>query len=273
MPQNKPVRDLLGPPTTRVGWREIAISALAALLAIAAVHALTDRVAGEQAAVFMVASMGAAAVLLFAVPHGALSQPWPVFGGQLVSALIGVTAAQWIGDPALAAGIAVGVAIGAMQALRCVHPPGGATALAAVIGGPAVHDLGYAFVILPVMANTLIIFTAAVIANWPFPWRRYPIGLARFDEPPALPLTSAHLQEAVRDLEVVVDITPAELDAIARRAIAHATSNESDLPLTVGERYVRTRHGDNLTIHKRLAGDETDARGRVTLNVIAPGDQ
>jgi len=270
--RNHPIRRFIGPPTTRVGLKEIFISGMAALLAIAAVHALTDRVAGEQAAVFMVASMGAAAVLLFAVPHGALSQPWPVFGGQLVSAMIGVTAAQWVGDPALAAGIAVGVAIGAMQALRCVHPPGGATALAAVIGGPAVHDLGYAFVILPVLANTAIIFTAAVIANWPFPWRRYPIGLATFDEPPAPPLSSAHLQEAVRDLEVVVDITPAELDAIARRAIAHATSNDSDLPLPVGERYVRTRNGDNLIIHKRLAGEEADARGRVTLNVVTPTD-
>ncbi|MGM0516419.1 MAG: HPP family protein [Pseudomonadota bacterium] len=263
------IRQLIGPPTTRVGWREITISTIAGLLAITAVHALTDRVAGEQAAIFMVASMGAAAVLLFAVPHGALSQPWPVFGGQLVSALIGVTAAQWIADPALAAGVAVGVAIGAMQWLRCVHPPGGATALVAVIGGPAVHELGYGFVIMPVLANTLIIFVAAVIANSPFSWRRYPIGLARFEEPPTPPLSSTHLQEAVRDLEVVVDITPAELDAIARRAIAHATSNASDLQVPVGKRYVRTRAGDNLTIEKRLVGEDSDARGKVTLNVTS----
>jgi len=262
------LRTLIGPGTTAVGRAEIAIAGLAALLGIAAVHALTGWVAGPQAALFMVGSMGAAAVLLFAVPHGALSQPWPVFGGQLVSALVGVTVAQWIPEPALAAGMAVGGAIVAMQLLRCIHPPGGATALIAVIGGPAVHDLGYAYVLLPVMANTAIIFLVAVAANYPFPWRRYPIGLARWDEPPAPPLTSSHLQAAVRDLNVVVDITPAELDAIARSAIAHATQDNSPLQVPIGERYVHAEAGKAVTIHKRLEGDETHGRGRITLNVV-----
>ena len=265
---------MIGPPTTRVGWREVAISGLSALAGIYAVHALTTWAAGPLAAVLMVASMGAAAVLLFAVPHGALSQPWPVFGGQAISAIIGVSAAQWIADPALAAGVAVGGAIAAMQLLRCVHPPGGATALVAVIGGTAVHDLGYGFVVIPVLANTLIIFLVAVAANWPFPWRRYPIGLARFEEPPAPPLSSEHLQAAVRDLEVVVDITPAELDAIARRAITHATQDESALLVPIGKRYVHAHAGDSLTIHKRLeAGDGRDASGRITLNVVTPSER
>jgi len=270
MSSENPIRRFIGPATTRVRLREIFVSGVSALLAIAAVHALTAQAAGEQAAIFMVASMGAAAVLLFAVPHGALSQPWPVFGGQAVSAVIGVTAAQWIADPALAAGIAVGGAIAAMQLLRCVHPPGGATALVAVIGGPAVHELGYGFVILPVLANTLIIFGAAVVANWPFPWRRYPIGLARFEEPPAPPLSSEHLQAAIRDLEVVVDITPAELDAIARRAITHATSRESDLYLPVGTRSIRVHRGENLVIHKNLDDEENAVRGTVSLKVVSP---
>lgn len=267
------VRQLIGPPTTRVGWREISISGIAALVGIYAVHTLTAWVAGPLAAVFMVASMGAAAVLLFAVPHGALSQPWPVFGGQAVSAIVGVSAAQWIADPSLAAGVAVGGAIAAMQWLRCVHPPGGATALVAVIGGSAVHDLGYGFVVIPVLANTLIIFVVAVAANYPFPWRRYPIGLARFEEPPAPPLSSDHLQAAIQDLNVVVDITPAELDAIARRAITHATQDNSALQVPIGKRYVQAHAGENLTIHKRLERtDEGDAHGRITLNVVSPPD-
>ncbi len=263
----------IGPGTTRVGWREVGISGVAALIGIYAVYALTNWVAGPLAAVFMVASMGAAAVLLFAVPHGALSQPWPVFGGQMVSAVIGVTAAQWIGDPALAAGVAVGGAIAGMQLLRCVHPPGGATALVAVIGGAAVQDLGYGFVLLPVLANTAIIFLVAVLANAPFPWRRYPIGLARWDEPPAPPLSSEHLQAAVRDLNVVVDITPAELDAIARSAIAHATQDTSPLQVPIGERYVHAEAGESVTIHKRFEADQPlQERGQVTLNVVRRED-
>lgn len=273
------LKAFIGPGTTAVGWKEVTIAGLSALFGIAAVYVLTSWVLGPLATVIMVASMGAAAVLLFAVPHGALSQPWPVFGGQLISALIGVTAAQWLTDPALAAGVAVGGSIAAMQLLRCIHPPGGATALIAVIGGPAVHDLGYGYVLLPVLANTAIIFLIAVAANYPFPWRRYPIGLVRWEDPPAPPLTSRHLQAAVRDLNVVVDITPAELDAIARSAIAHATQDNSPLKVLIGERYVRTEEEAETGNDQRRDGQRRDekedkpARGRVTLNVIKKRDE
>ena len=266
---NERLGKLIGPGTTAVGGAEVAIGGIAALLGIAMVHGLTSWAVGPDAAIFIVGSMGAAAVLLFAVPHGALSQPWPVFGGQLVSAAVGVSAAQWIADPALAAGLAVGGAIAAMQLLRCIHPPGGATALIAVIGGPAVHDLGYGYLVVPVLANTAIIFLVAVAANYPFPWRRYPIGLARWDEAPAPPLSSRHLQAAVRDLNVVVDITPEELDAIARRALTHATGDTSPLRVPVGERYVQAEAGESVTIHKRMDdSDGAQGRGHITLNVV-----
>ncbi|KTG17258.1 MULTISPECIES: HPP family protein [unclassified Guyparkeria] len=263
------LRRLIGPGTTMVGWQEVAIAGLAAVASLWAVHAVSASLVSPDAALFLVGSMGATAVLLFAVPHGALSQPWPLFGGHLVSAVIGVAAADWIADPALAAGVAVGGAIAAMQLLRCIHPPGGATALVAVIGGSAVHDLGYGYILLPVLTNATILFALAVAANYPFRWRRYPIGLARWDEPPAPPLTSRHLQAAVRDLNVVVDITPAELDAIARRALAHATEDDASVRLPIGERHVHAEAGEAVTIHKRLDDDgEPRGRGYITLNVL-----
>ena len=86
--------------------------------------------------VYIVPSMGASAVLLFAVPHSALGQLWNVIGGHLISAAIGVACYQWLPSNGIAAGASVGLAIGAMYYTRCIHPPGGATALAAVIGGP-----------------------------------------------------------------------------------------------------------------------------------------
>ena len=95
--------------------------------------------------VYIVPSMGASAVLLFAVPHSALGQLWNVIGGHLISAGIGVACYQWLPSNGIAAGASVGLAIGAMYYTRCIHPPGGATALAAVIGGPNIHALGYQY--------------------------------------------------------------------------------------------------------------------------------
>ena len=93
--------------------------------------------------VYIVPSMGASAVLLFAVPHSALGQLWNVIGGHLISDAIGAACYQWLPSNGIAAGASVGLAIGAMYYTRCIHPPGGATALAAVIGGQNIHALGY----------------------------------------------------------------------------------------------------------------------------------
>jgi CBS-domain-containing membrane protein len=123
--------------------------------------------------------MGASAVLLFAVPHGALSQPWPVLGGHVISALIGVSCAKFIPLPLLAAAFSVALAIGAMHYLNCIHPPGGATALSAVIGGDAIHQLGFQYVLTPVLLNTIIVLIVAILFNYPFHWRRYPLALRK----------------------------------------------------------------------------------------------
>ncbi len=69
--------------------------------------------------------MGASAVLLFAAPHVPFSQPWNVFGGHIISAIVGVACWQWIPDYTVAASASVGLAIGAMYFARCIHPPGG----------------------------------------------------------------------------------------------------------------------------------------------------
>ena len=101
----------------------------------------------------IVAPMGASAVLVFAVPASPLAQPWPVIGGNTISALVGVSIAQAISSPHLAAGLAVGLAILLMSLTRCLHPPGGAAALTAVIGGPVIASAGYSFAFLPVAVN------------------------------------------------------------------------------------------------------------------------
>lgn len=122
---------------------------------------------------WFVAPMGASAVLLFAVPSSPLAQPWSIMGGNLVSALIGVACAKLVGHTGLAAGLAGALAIGAMFQLRCLHPPSGAVALTAVLGGPAVANLGFHFVIWPVLLNSMLLLAFALVFNNALQ-RRYP---------------------------------------------------------------------------------------------------
>jgi len=163
------------------------ISGAGGLSGILGVLLISQAYLGLSGSASLVASMGASAVLLFAVPHGPLSQPWAVFGGHLVSATIGVGCASLHADPLIASALAVALAISAMHYLRCIHPPGGATALTAVAGGESVHAMGFQFVLTPVLLNVLVILLIAMLFNIPFPWRRYPAMWARqrSQSPPA----------------------------------------------------------------------------------------
>lgn len=114
---------------------------------------------------WFIAPMGAVAVLLFAMPASQLAQPWPTVAGNLLAAAIGVTCAILIPTPWLAAGCAVALSLGAMFSLHCLHPPAGGVTLLAVLGGPAIQDMGYGFVFWPVGANVLLLLLAALVIN------------------------------------------------------------------------------------------------------------
>ncbi len=204
-------------------------SLLGGILCIPALFAVSGLYVQADALVPIVASMGASAVLLFAVPHGALSQPWPLLGGHIVSAIVGVTCAKLIGDPVLAAALAVGLAIGAMHYLRCLHPPGGATALVAVIGGPSVAALGYQYVLTPVAINAVIMFVTALLFNALFPWRRYPAFLHESMRPAKAAgieaIEHADFVYALSQLDTFVDVTEEDL----LRIYALATGNHQRL--------------------------------------------
>ena len=128
---------------------------------------------GKSGMAFLVAPMGASSVLLFGVPASPLAQPWSVFGGNVVSAIVGVTCASLIDNPMLAAPLAGGFAIVCMFLLRCLHPPGGAVALTAVLAGPSVHAAGYEFAFIQVGLNSALMVVAALVYN-NLTGRRYP---------------------------------------------------------------------------------------------------
>jgi len=219
----------------RVSHTEKFVSAVGGFLSILLIAVITFHTTDINGAVIIVPSMGASAVLLFAVPHGKLSQPWALFGGHIISALIGVVCFKLSADPFLAAGLAVGLAIGAMHLLSCIHPPGGATALAAVIGGPAIHELGFSYALVPILLNTGIIFVVAIGFNALFPWRRYPASLARKIEKPShaeagaidmSSITQSDLDYAIKQMDLLIDITADDLINLYALASKHSQSKQ-----------------------------------------------
>ena len=155
---------------------------------------------------FLIAPMGASAVLLFGVPASPLAQPWSVFGGNVVSAIVGVSAARLIGDPVWAAPVAAGAAIVCMFLLRCLHPPGGAVALTAVLAGPAVHAAGYQFAFVQVALNTGLMVAAALAYN-NLTGRRYPHSQQSSLQPAHAtrdPVPISRVGFAPQDLDVVL---------------------------------------------------------------------
>jgi CBS domain-containing membrane protein len=150
--------------------RAVAGAFLGLLLVGGLTLVITGR-ASVQAA--LVAPMGASAVLVFCVPGSPLAQPWSVIGGNTVAALIGVACAHSIANPLLAAPLAGSLAILVMFVLRCLHPPSGAVALTAVLGGPAVHAASFGFAVVPVALNSVLIVLAALAFN-NLTGRRYP---------------------------------------------------------------------------------------------------
>lgn len=151
------------PARTAVDSRERLRAAIGALVGIAvaglACHALHDR--WGVAEVWMFAPLGASAVLAFAVPASPLAQPWAVVAGNTVSALVGVACVQLFGRGDVSAGVAVGAAVGLMFALRCLHPPGGATALLVCLLG--VSDPRFA--LFPVLADSAALVAVAMVYN------------------------------------------------------------------------------------------------------------
>lgn len=129
----------------------------------------------EQDGTFLIGSFGATAVLLYGSPSAPFAQPRYVLGGHIIGALVGVTCAQFIHAPLwVLSALAVSLSIVVMYLTKTTHPPGGATALTAVIGSHKIHALGYWYVLHPVLEGLTILLLVALIINNLSPNRRYP---------------------------------------------------------------------------------------------------
>ena len=123
---------------------------------------------------FLVGSFGASAVLIYGVIDSPLAQPRNLLGGHVLSAMLGVTANHFVPVVWLAAALAVSSSIVLMQVTKTLHPPGGATALIAVIGTDKVKNLGYLYVLSPILSGVVILLLVALIFNNVTDNRSYP---------------------------------------------------------------------------------------------------
>ena len=155
---------------------EILLSWLGGIIGISTLAFLNDQFMAGTGRVLLIASFGASAVLIFGAIKSPLSQPRHLVGGHIISAIVGVTVFKLMPSSCmwLAAGISVGTAIGVMHATKTLHPPGGATALIAVVGGAKIHELGYYYVLMPAGAGAIIFLVIALIFNNIPKTRRYP---------------------------------------------------------------------------------------------------
>lgn len=282
---------ILGLDFNKISHTERLLSGLGAFLGIYLVNLSSHVFLSGNDAMFLVASMGASAVLLFAVPHSPLAQPWSLVGGHIVSALVGVSCALSIDDDFIAAAAAVSLAITLMHYLRCIHPPGGATALTAVTGGASVHELGYQYVLTPILINTLIILAVAIAFNAMFPWRRYPAHFKRMlqqtitteDNKQNAAISHEDFVYALSQMDSIIDVS--EDDLLTIYTLATNNSDTRSFPLDtikLGHYYSNGKYGDEWSvryivdwqeaaklaetrlIYKTVAGD-----GRRTSNVTS----
>lgn len=159
----------------RVSLAEVGWSWLGSFLGITAVALIHYHLMDQNGLLLLIGSFGASAVLIYGAVRSPLAQPRNLLGGHILSACIGVTAFQWLGSyPWLAAAVAVSTAIALMHLTRTLHPPGGATALIAVIGGDSVHKLGYLYVVMPAALGACVMLVVALIVNNIPKTRKYP---------------------------------------------------------------------------------------------------
>jgi len=208
--------------TSHVSSAEMVASALAAFLSLALVTWISKQALSGTNLPFILASMGATAVILFAAPNSPMGRAWPLWAGHLISAIIGITCGKLFHNLLISVPIAIGVVIFAMHYLRCIHPPGGATALLTLLGGHEVSAVGYQFLLTPLAINLSILAMGAymirrlraerrrrVKVEIPESWQQRHLDRRPRNEP-----TSEDLQAALDSLNRYVDIDAEQLQQI-----------------------------------------------------------
>lgn len=244
------------PARSRLPLRERVYSALGGFVGLFTTGLVMRTWLGSNAQVpLLIAPIGASTVLVFGVPASPLAQPWSVIGGNFIAALVGVTAARAVPDLTSAAALAVAGTIALTSLFRCLHPPAGAVALTAVIGGSAVSHAGYRFAFMPVLLNSLLLVGIGLIFN-ALARRSYPHVPAlpasthgTADAPPEFRVgfTEADIASAQERLGTPLDVEQADLVALFRHVeeAAHRRLRGEIFCSEIMSRDLRTIHPDD----------------------------
>ena len=161
---------------TLIDFKEHLWTFIGSFFGIGLIGYLQSRSLSDLDNLFLIGSFGASSVLLYGVIQSPLAQPRNLIGGHLVCAFVGVTIRYLVPEVWLAAAFAVSISIVLMQITRTLHPPGGATALIAIIGSEKIKALGYMYLLSPVLSGVTILLIVALFFNNMTPHRQYPVN-------------------------------------------------------------------------------------------------
>ncbi|WFE69200.1 HPP family protein [Thiomicrospira sp. R3] len=208
--------------------KEVLVSTTGVFIALVMVILATRLTHHDNYPWFIIASIGASAIIIFSTPHAPMAQPWAVFIGQTIAALCGLTSWALIKDPSLAVAIAVTATLFFMQLSNARHAPGGATALFIALGPPEVQAYSWSILWLSLLPSLIALTLTAILFNWFFKWRRYPYLLMPKNttkETQALPIQAEINHEdlvfATKQLEGYFEMTEEEFMDLYRLARQH----------------------------------------------------
>lgn len=250
------------------------LSTIGAFIGMAGCYAITQYFVSPESSHLFMASMAASAVLLFAVPHGALSQPWPLIMGHTVSAIIGIYCYQSFDNTLFSTSLAVSLSVLIMYYLRCLHPPGAATAFFIVTSDAEVHTLGFDFIWLIIGANIFCLLIVAIVFNGFFHWRRYPVYLYQIQHPQRtnptrLVFSQEDMAAALHHVNSFIDVTPEDLSTLFEYALQHAQKSQQPInKIESGKFYSNGLLGHDWQVFEVLSCE----KGKVHTHTVAGKD-
>lgn len=259
-------------------WFDRLLAGFGALIGIGLTGFISSRAFPEAGlSPLIVAPIGASAVLLFAVPSSPLAQPWSIIGGNVISGMVGIAVGQSVGDPLLATGVAVGVAILLMSLMRCLHPPGGAVALMTAMAAQHSHAANLFYAFNPVGVNSALLvafgwlfhrFTRHSYPHVAAAPLRHPHGTQDSSPQARGGFRSEDIDEVLAELRESFDIDRDDLEALLRQVELRVLRRAGG-PLTCADIMSRDVVGIGLDATTGAARDLMQARKLRCLPVVS----
>lgn len=206
---------------------------------------------------WLIAPLGASAVLVFAVPNSPLAQPWSVVVGNTLSALVALAVITALPHVDWTVPLAVGLAIGIMLAARALHPPGGAVALLVSLGASG----DFAATMGPILAGSCLLVGIGVL------WNRAVGRVYPFRQPAQLGPHGTHDPTP----EERIGLDPSDLAAILEEYRQSANLGVADLARLVGaaEQAAAARRMEGFTAADIMSRDLVTVGPQAPLAQVA----